>query len=291
MRILSSILLCLLPVFSFGEFPSININNLTGDYLDQKGTAHADKARYKISKVKIAHENIYIDFNKKVKNLVIKDDTTSVELDFDFSFLNVFKAFSFKQVQIQSTKNLFSLGGSNLDLYISKKKYHLSDYFIETNVKGFSRTANRDITLVDGLILNAGFGIKKIEFAKFDDVIFDDIRIENPEKIEEANQLERRGQSLEIPMIIRNADYKIHRGSFMGKAKIDSYINLWFRVWGDISSDKDNNFITIKIKKAKLGFFRITRTVLNMVKDLKLDGVKVSGNTITVDLRDVVSVK
>ena len=291
MRILSGVLMFLFPLLSFSEFPSININNLTGDYLDQKGTAHADKARYKIHKVKIAHENIYIDFNKKVKNLVIKDDTTSVELDFDFSFLNIFKAFSFNQVQIHSNKNIFSLGGTSLDLYISPKKYHLSHYSVETNVKGFSRTDNREITLVDGLILNAGLGIKKIEFAKFDDVVFEDIRIENPDRISEVNQLEKSGQSLEIPMIIRNVDYKIFRGSFMGKAKIDSYINLWFKIWGDISTDKDNNFITIKIKKAKLGFFRITRTVLNMVSNMKLDGVKVSGNTITVDLRNVVSVK
>lgn len=272
----------------FSNFPFIKIENMSGDYANEQGRAHAGNAKYDISKVKISHQDIFLNFNKKQKNLIIKDDTTSVELDFDFSFLNIFKAFSFSSFQIDSKTNLFSAGGENLELNITPKKYYLSNYYLETDIRELNIPNNENTTIIDGLILNAGLSIAKIEFSNFHGDVFDEMKIENPSYKDKIDKIKKSGEKLEFPMIIRDVDYFVHRGKFSGKAKIDSYINLWFKIFGEISSNKKNTLIKIKIYNAKLGFFYVKRTILAMVQSMNLEGVTVDGDTILVDLDNVV---
>ncbi len=272
---------------ALAAFPIIDVKNISGDYLDGNGTAYALKASYKLPKVRISHENIDVKFNKQEKNLVISDPSTRVELDFDFSFLNVFKAFSFKDLDIQSTDKLFTISSDEFDLYIDPKKYHLEELYVETDVRNIPTQDDEDISVVDGLILNASLLIRKMTFAAFEDIIFDDMRTENPAQTVEINEIQRRGQSLEIPMIVRKVDYRVKDGIFDGKALIDSYINLWLRVGGKMTSNKDNTKIDIFLLKAKLGIFSIKKTLLKQIKRLELDGVTVKGSTIHVDLKTV----
>lgn len=290
MRAIIFVVVSAYAVYSMGAFPKIKIKNVSGDYLDEKGQAHAETAKYSINKVKISHQDIFINFNKKQKNLVLKDNTTTVQLDFDFSFLNVFKAFSFKLLDIDSDSKVFSFGSENLDLYILPKKYQLSNVFLQTDVTGISLPDDEDISIVDGLVLNAGFSIDKIEFAKIDEDFFDEIRIENPMLVDDVTKIQRKGAALEFPIIIRNVDYEIKKGFFRGMAKIDSYINLWFHIAGDIKTDKKNTYLKINIQKAKLGIFSIRNTIMNMIRRLKLDGVTVEGRTVIIDLENVVSI-
>lgn len=274
---------------AMAAFPIVDVQNISGDYLDGKGVAYAQKATYKLPKVKISHEHIDLKFSKVDKRLVISDPSTTVELEFDFSFLNVFKAFSFNNLDINSTDKLFTIYSESLDLYIDPKKYHLEEFKVETDIRNIPTQDDEDITILDGLILNAGLETKKLTFDQFDDVIFDDLRSENPDQVAKINDFEMKSQALEVPMIVRGIKLDVENGIFNGKALIDSYINLWLRIGGNITSNKTNTKIDIRLTKAKLGVFSIRGTLLGMVKRLNLDGVTVNGNIIHVDLKTVSS--
>jgi len=279
-------LICFIVSFNaYAIFPTINVKNINGEYLDEKGHAYAEKASYKLPKVKIAHENIEVKFNKNQKNLIISDPSTTVELEFDFSFLNVFKAFSFTDVGIHSNEKLFSIDAPGLDLYINPKKYNITGFHIETDVSQIPTQDDEDITIVDGLMLNGTLSFLTLEFNDFDEIIFNDLKLENPQNISEIQKMRQSGRDLEIPMIVRTGKFTILNGVFNGSAKIDSYINLWLRLSGDVKSNKDNTEIDIQLTKAKLGIFSIKSTILNMVKRLNLDGVTVDGNLIHVNLK------
>ncbi len=273
---------------AFASFPIIDVHNITGEYLDAKGKAYAVKAYYEIEKVKIAHSEITIDVNKKQKNLVINDPNTSVQLDFDFSFLNVFKAFEFRGVDIKSDKKLFTVRAPELDFFISPKHYDLSNFFFETDVRNIPVGDDEDVTVVDGIILNARLFTAKMQFKNFDEQVFDEIRIENPGLNEKVSEMLKKAQSATIPMIIRHIKFSVKEGKFFGRAKLDSYINLWLRLWGNITTDKENTFLDIHLSKAKLGYFSIKSSLLGMVKRLNLDKVTVKGDHIIVNLTSIV---
>lgn len=272
----------------WAEFPTIDIHNVNGEYLDEKGSAYAEKAYYAISKVKISHQNIHLDFNKKEKNLVISDPSTTVELEFDFSFLNVFKAFEFTNLDVKSNAKVFTINSEELDIYIDKKKYDLDGFVVQTDVSEIPTQDDEDITIIDGLVLNGTLGINKIQFSNFEEIFFQDLKVENPENKKEINELESKGMSLNIPMIVRLLKLNIKEGLFSGRAKIDSYINLWLKIGGSIKTNKENTILDIHLTKAKLGIFSVRSTLLNMVRRSGLDGVKVNGNHIIVDLATVV---
>lgn len=265
-------------------FPKIDMQNVQGRYLDEKGNAYAEKAHYELPKVKISHENISIDFNKKEKNLIISDPSTSVELEFDFSFLNIFKALSFDNLGIKSDSKVFTVTSESLDLYISPKKYHLEGFSIETDIRNIPIPNDEDITVIEGVIINSHLSIKKVNFSNFDIIVFESLKAENPRLTHHIKKLQTKAKSSIVPMIIRNINCDIKDGKFTGKAKIDSYINLWLRVSGQITTDKENTFLDINLKKAKLGIFSIKYTLLKMLKSLNLDKITVSGSHIIVDL-------
>lgn len=281
------LILAVLSLNAQAKFPSIHVRNMHGNYLDQKGTAYAESAKYKISKVRISHEDISLNFDKKEKNLIINDDTTTVDLNFDFSFLNIFKAFSFKALDIFSNQKKFGLLSGDVELFIAPKKYSISDFYIETDISNLPIPREEDITIIDGLTLNAAFSMRRVSFSNFDDEVFEQMKLENPNEKEKISHYQNQNNKINIPMIIRNVNYKIHKGRFTGRALIDSYINLWFRVAGDITTNKENTFMKIYIRKAKLGIFSIRRTILRMISALDLDAVEVDGYTIHVDLRNV----
>lgn len=278
------LILCFVVNTAYAVFPIIDVQNVNGDYLDEKGSAFAEKAYYALPKVKISHKDISIKFNKREKNLIISDPSTTVELEFDFSFLNVFKAFAFDNSYIKSNTKLFTLGSNVLDMYIDQQKYHMEDVILETDVRNVQVPDDEDLTILDGIVLNAAVKIKKISFSKFRDIVFDDLRIENPSKISEINHFQLKSQKNALPMIIRFLKFNIDKGRFRGIAKIDSYINLWLRMSGTIKTNKENTLIDMHLQRAKLGWFSIRGTILKMARRLKLDGLTVKGSHIIVDL-------
>jgi hypothetical protein len=89
-------------------------------------------------------------------------------------------------------------------------------------------------------------------------------------------------------MIVRRAKFNINKGKFTGSALMDSYINLWFRINGEITSNKENTVLEIKINRAKIGYFSVKGTLLKRVKNMKLDNVTVVGSKIIIDLSSIV---
>ncbi|MBT4793083.1 MAG: hypothetical protein HON90_16035 [Halobacteriovoraceae bacterium] len=270
---------------AFAAYPTINIQHMHGDFLDDKGSASAEKAYYIIpNAAKISHKDITIEINKKKKNLVISDPNTTVELVFDFSFINVFKAFTFEELNISSNSKLFTIKSDILDLYVSPKRYHLEDIRFETDVRSLPIPDDEDITVVDGMLLNANLKVKKLEFKNFDDVVFDLLQKENPTILPEVKQVFAKGIFQKLPMIVRSINFDVKKNEFKGTAKIDSYINLWLRLNGSINIDKDAKIIDINIRKAKLGIFSVKRTLLDMARNLKLENITVKGNHIYINL-------
>lgn len=282
--------LLLFPVLSVAKFPEIDVQDLNGTYLDEKGSAHAMQARYVLPKVEIKHQDIDVIFDKMEKKLRISDPSTSVVLDFDFSFLNVFKSFEFSGVEIKSTDKIFSLQSDMLNLFINETSYDLEDFYVETDVRNIPTQDDEDITVIDGLILNALFRMKSLRFTDASrSEFFNDLRAENPEHIVEINELEnKKNVDKLIPLVVRNVSYVVQEGVFNGKALMDSWINLWLRINGEMATNKENSEITIRLDRAKLGIFSIRGTLLKRVRGLNLEGVTVNKNTITINLETVI---
>lgn len=273
---------------AFAAFPIIDVQDLEGSYLNEKGTAHAMKARYVLPNVEISHEDIDVNFNKEEKKLRISDPQTSVILDFDFSFMNIFKVFDFSGVEVQSTDKLFWLKALDLDIFIDKKEYNLDEVYVETDVRNIPTQDDEDITVVDGLILNAVIRAKRLGFRDFDGKFFDNLREENPSLVAEVNGLESKRLNWNLPVIVRHLNYVVKEGNFTGRALMDSYINLWLRIGGVMKTDKKNTVMTIELNRAKLGIFSVRRTLLRMVRNLKLEGISVDKNIITIKLDTVI---
>ena len=283
-------LFCLFPALTFANFPIIDVEELNGTYLDEKGSAHAVKASYVLPKVEIKHQDIDVIFDKMEKQLRISDPATSVILDFDFSFLNIFKSFDFSGVDIKSTDKIFALQSDLVNLFINEASYDLEDFYIETDVRNIPTQDDEDITVIDGLILNALLRIKNLRLSDVPPKeFFQEMRGENPELIAEINELELKNKkNLKVPLIVRNASYVVKEGAFSGKALMDSWINLWLRFSGEMNTNKENSEITIRIDRAKLGIFSIRGMLLRRVRNLNLEGLSINGNTITVNLETVI---
>jgi|LULF01.1.fsa_nt_gb hypothetical protein len=286
MRVLFLVMFCFLGL-AHAKFPRIDVVNVNGNYYEGAGHASAQKAFYVLPKARIFHENIDIRFNKKESNLVISDPSTEVTLDFDFSFLNIFKAFSFNNLGIKSTDKLFTIRSDDMNLHISPTVYHMENFLVETDVRNIPVGDDDDITIVDGLILNAALSFKTLEFQDFDNEFFNDLKDENHNNKVQIEQILEKRQKWMLPMIVRFLKFNVKDGRFYGKTLIDSYINLWLRLDGKVKSNKENTKIEIHLQRAKLGIFSIRGTLMNMVRRLKLNGVQVKGHYIYVNLEKI----
>ena len=73
---------------AFAGFPIVKVIEMSGEYNNKKGIAYAEIADYDLDDVRISHKDIEVRFNKIEKNLVLRDDNTTVQLKFDFDFPN-----------------------------------------------------------------------------------------------------------------------------------------------------------------------------------------------------------
>jgi len=279
------VLLCLVANVAFAKFPQIDIKGINGDYLDENGRAHADKAYYVLPKVKLSHQDIQIDFNKKDSNLVIRDPNTTVTLEFNFSFLNIFKAIGFENVNIKSDEKVFTVNSDVLDLYIQPKKYQMSDVLVQTDVTNIPTSDDDDFDILDGLLMTGKIVVEKMTFKDYDVIIFDDLRDENPGFDDEITTIENRINKMKIPLVVRHLKFSMDNGTFTGKALLDSYVNLWLNLAGSMKVNKEKTLLTIEIDTVKLGIFSFKKTLLRQLKKLNLDNVTVDGNKILVNLK------
>ncbi len=242
-------------------FPFIDAEGISGKYHNLKGVAFGEKVQYEVSRVNITHQDIDIDFNKVDKNLVLADDKTSVKLNLDFSFLNVFESLSFKNVGIKSDKKVFSLSTEDLILNIDPTSFELSDIHFITDISA-STIAEEEMTILHGLILHSSLKAKTLDFGEI-------------------------SETKKIPLIVRFLDLFIEKGRFKGVAKVDSYINVWLKLFGEISTNKEETMLDIKLDSAHLGIIPIKGKILSSIRALNIKAITVKDDHIIVDLRSL----
>lgn len=285
MKILILVIL-LSSISAWGAFPLINFENLSGDYANGKGIAYAESGKYTIPPVKISHKEIEVDFNKQQKHLIIKDDNTAVELGFDFSFLNVFRALNFSGVDIKSNQKKFAVFLETLNIYIDPNEYRVREIDVVADISKITDIGD-DIDVLDGFIVNGDLNITELSFGTIDkEAMVNDLVAENPKHKDKIVQMFSKLKA--IPVVARNLRMVVRKKTFSGSVKLDSWINLNAYLGGKIDYDKKNNKITINLLKAKLGYFSIRKWALNSIKKLKLENITVSGTNIIIDLEKTI---
>jgi hypothetical protein len=287
MKALISLFLC---ANVFAGFPLVKFDGVYGEFENREGRAFAQSAKYDLEQVKISHKAIEVKFNNKVKNLVINDNNTTVELKFDFSFLNVFQSFSFDGVSMESSAKAFDLALDNLALHIKPKDYNAEELKISSDLSVIDsdELPTGDIDILDGFVLNGTISFKKLIFGNIDaQNIMMQLISENPERESEINQTFTGLKS--IPLKLRNLKLSTDRGVINGRVVLDSWINANLYIGGRLVHKKNQNNLEITLTKAKLGYFSIRRLVLREIRDLQVEAITVNGNLIVVDLGKVLS--
>jgi len=271
-------------------FPLVKFDGVYGEFENREGRAYAENAKYDLEQVKLSHKSIEVKFNNKVKNLVINDDSTTVELKFDFSFLNVFQSFSFDGVSMESSAKAFDLALDNLALHVKPKDYNAEELKISSDLSVINSDdlPTGDIDILDGFVLNGSVSFKKLIFGNIDaNNIMMQLISENPERESEIKSTFVGLKS--IPLKLRNLNLSTDKGIINGRVVLDSWVNANLYIGGRLVHRKIENNLEITLTKAKLGYFSIRRLVLREIRDLQVEAITVKGNLIVVDLGKVLS--
>lgn len=275
----------LISSFAMAGFPIVKVVQISGEYKDKKGTAYAENASYDLEDVKISHRDIEVKFNKILKNLVLHDDNTTVELKFDFDFLNVFNSVSFNGVDIFSGGNQLDMNLDDLNIFIEEDAYHLNRIVLSSDITQYN-TDGRDISILNGILLNGELKVNYIDFGKVPTKTLKsdlDALSLSELKNDELNK------AINIPVIARYLSLKIDKGEFTGAVLLDSWLNAWLRLNGSIENLEEKNQMIITLNRAKLGIFSIKSLLLRKVRELEVDTIKVDGDRIIVNLEGVFS--
>jgi hypothetical protein len=287
MKILICLFLC---VNAFAGFPLVKFDGVYGEFELKEGRAFAKNAKYDLEQVKIAHKEIDVKFNNREKNLVINDNNTTVELKFDFSFLNVFQSFSFDGVSMDSSAKAFDLALDNLALHIKPKDYNAEGLKVSSDLSVIDAEdlPSGDIDILDGFVLNGSISFKKLIFGNVDaQNIMLGLISENPDREVEIRESFTGLKS--IPLKLRNLMLSTQKGRITGRVILDSWINANLYIGGQLVHKKKQNNLEITLTRAKLGYFSIKRLVLKEIRNLGVDAITVKGNLIVVDLGKVIS--
>lgn len=281
----SLIISLLIASFSFAGFPVVKVVQMSGEYKDKKGTAYAENASYDLEDVKISHRDIEVKFNKILKNLVLSDDNTTVELKFDFDFLNVFSSIAFEGVDIFSGDNQMDMNLDDFSVFIDSNAYHLNRVVMSSDITQYN-TDGQDITMLNGLLLN---GELKVNYIDMGSVKTKQLKEELKEQ--ELTELvnDTLDKNIQIPVIARYLSLKINKGEFNGAVLLDSWLNAWLRMNGTIENKEKENKLIITLNRAKLGIFSIRGFLLRKVRDLSPETISVDGNKIIINLESVFS--
>lgn len=273
---------------AWGSFPLIHFEGLSGDYANGKGVAYATSGKYTIPPVKISHKEIEVQFNKQQKNLVIRDDNTAVELGFDFSFLNVFRAVNFSGVDISSNQKKFTIFLKTLNIYIDPNEYQVREIEVLTDVSQMTDIGD-DIDILDGFMVNGDLNITELSFGEINkEAMVSDLLFENPKREAQINHLF--GKLKSIPVVAKNLRMVVRKKTFSGSVKLDSWVNLNAYLGGTMDYDEEANKLIINLLKARLGYFSIRRWALKSIRKLKLENITVSGTQIIIDLEKTIQI-
>jgi hypothetical protein len=266
-------------------FPIVKVIEMSGEYNNKKGTAYAEIADYDLEDVKISHKDIDVKFNKIEKNLILRDDNTSVQLKFDFDFLNVFSALSFEGVDIFSGGNKLDMNFDNLNIFVEEDTYHLNKVDLVSDVTQYN-TDGRDISILNGLLLNGEVKMNYLDFGKTKaSEINKELAIFN---LAQLNAKEEKNK-IDIPVIARYLNLNLAKGKFTGSVLLDSWVNAWIRMNGVVKNLEKENKLIITLERAKLGWFSIKGLLLRKVRNLGVESISVEGQNIIINMENVFS--
>lgn len=254
----------------FGGFPLVKVVNIKGEYMDGKGEAYADHAKYELPSIKLSHTKMNVTFSKKKKNLLIHDQNTTLELGFDFSFMNVFKSFRFNEVNFNSLNTSLTMDAGLIELMVAPQKYFVRGINLSSDISDLEQDAREEVSILDGIINNTELSIKSIAFASTPSII---------EVFEGTDFIFDKA----IPMVLRHTKIDIKKGEFKLNTLVDSYLNLWARAYGQIRELPNQKVIEIELRSAKLGIFSIKKRILSFVRNMKLERVWVKSDKIYIN--------
>ncbi|MCO4753404.1 MAG: hypothetical protein KC478_02925 [Bacteriovoracaceae bacterium] len=270
---------------AWASFPLVKVDKITGHYSDKKGKAFAQHASYDLDVVKIDHRNIEVEFNYLEENLVLNDLNTTVQINFDFSFLNVFRTLEFSGVDIKSTHKKFYSNLDELKLFIEPAEYIFTKVEISSDLTDITGDVVKDMSVLEGFINNGDVAVKSIKLGPIVPKVFKQQVIEeNPELVKDIESAFCPESTNTIPVMGRNMRVVFKEQTFSGSLLLDSWINSWLYFGGKIKNDQENKKLLIDLYKAKLGIFSIRGLALRTIRNLKLDSVSVQGNRIIVDM-------
>jgi hypothetical protein len=273
-------MLMAMPVF--GMYPIIKVENISGQFENNKGSAFAESAKYDLKEAIITHKRIDVDFYKPSKNLVLSDDNTSVQLNFDFSFMNVFKAFHFEGLNIESDLKHFNVFAPSFVLDIEPNKYTINEIEVDTDIRN-EPNVDQDIDILQGFLLKGELNVKSILFGKLNQKeMIQDFMNENPTVAKDIE--EDFSKRINIPLAARNLRLVVKSSTFSGSVLLDSWINATLYLGGKTDYNKKSNQLTLTLLKAKLGYFSIRKFLLKRLAKMNIESVKVNGSNIVIDL-------
>lgn len=269
------VLIFLFSSSAYAIFPKISAQGVSGFYKLGDGTAYAEYVEYELPEVKLIHKNIDFKFNKPEKNLVIFDGNTSVSIKFDFSFMNVFHIFDFKNVALSSENKKFAFNVDQIHVLVEPQEFTLNNVNLVADLKEIEQIA--DISFLEGFLINGEL--------KVDDVLLGDfIEKEFSQNLSLLKEIKKDGLINKIPIAGRMAKVHIQNGKFDGQVLLDSWVNLWLRFGGDIYLTKDEKKLEIVLKKAKLGHLSIRSFILRRLSRIQNERIKIEGNKITIEI-------
>lgn len=273
----------LISLNTFAKFPIVDVKDVSGQYENNRGRAYAESAKYDLTEAIISHERINVDFFKPEKNLILRNDSTTVELNFDVSFMNVFKAFQFNLVNINSTSETFNLNSHKLILDITPTKYTVNKLELQSNVEG-KVSSGQDFDLIQGFLISGEINIKSIFFGIISrDEFINLIKEENPKQISEVDSMFS-AKGINLPVVARNLRLVVEKGNFSGSVYLDSWLNTTLYLGGQVEYLPSQDLLNIKLWKARAGYFSIRKIILGKIASMNLDAVSVRGSTISIKL-------
>lgn len=265
------------------DYPNLSVNNISGKFYEDKGTAFAQLANFEFQQVSLTQKNTKLDFDRPDKNLVLQNENTKIQLKVDFSFLNMLEFFEFNGVNIQSDLKRFNIDAPFFTVGIGKTgEYTLKNIEIESDISK-EPNVNQDIDILLGFLIKGEINIKSIFLGILDRKAFlKQILAENPgsEKLIEKTF----DKNAFLPLTIRNLRLLVKTSTFSGSAFLDSWLNATVYYGGKIEYQKEEKLLTVSLLKARLGYFSIRSLLLRTIASLGIDSIEVRGSDIIIDL-------
>lgn len=258
---------------AFAALPQIKTGDISGSYALGKGEALAISADYKFEFVTIKHDNLKVQIKGDNNFLFIKDQNTTVKIDYRIFFLELIDSLEFSGLKIDSSPASF---------FIENHKATLKSGGLYVNIDGLSTK----------LIAKEGFDTTEDDFLEafihqsslFMDQFFlvDRTNAAFISYIKETFKVDLSEEEVINRVRFNDLAFNVDNGNFKLFGKYASMMNIRLRGFGTTSYDKKTKILRFNISSLKVGIFGIKNLFLNLVKGLSIPNTTVNGDSIQI---------